>query len=225
MDGRRSRSKRPGERKAFQLLGDLAYTELRKSINERKLQPGERLREVELAERLGVSRTPVREAIKRLEAEGLIQFAPLRGFVVAELSRRQVMELYAMREVLEGAAAGFAAEQASPVEIKLLGELFAHLKSATTPDEAVTATRRLHQLICEAAHNEYLTKGMNALQDALALLAPNTYVSPGRLEASIRENQKIVRAIAARDVTAAEQAAREHIRAAGAARLSAMLES
>ena len=95
------------------LRGEFAYAQLRADIRGGKLMPGDRLRETEIADRLNVSRTPVREALKRLESEGLVVFSQPRGMTVAELAPGQVLELYAMREVLEGAAARFAAEHAS----------------------------------------------------------------------------------------------------------------
>jgi len=96
---------------------------IREAIQDGRYQPGARLRETEIAERLKVSRTPVREALRRLESEGLLGFVPWRGVVVAQLDRRQVMELYAMRAILEGAAAGLAARQVQPAEIDLLAAL------------------------------------------------------------------------------------------------------
>src|ERR1019366_613383 len=119
-------------------LPEFVYGQLRSAIRNRQLKPGDRLREVELAERLGVSRTPVREALKRLEADGLTEVAPPRGFVVTELTHRRVMELYAMREILAGVAARFAAEQASPMEIQTLQELVAQQASAK---DAIAAAR------------------------------------------------------------------------------------
>src|SRR5260370_15580930 len=104
-------------------LPDFVYGRLRSEIRHQELKPGDRLREADLAERLGVSRTPVREALKRLEADGLAQVAPPRGFVVTELTHRRVMELYAMREVLAVVASRFAAEQASLMESQTLQQL------------------------------------------------------------------------------------------------------
>jgi DNA-binding GntR family transcriptional regulator len=187
------------------------------------LLPGDRLRETEIAVRLGVSRTPVREALKRLESEGLVAFNQPRGLVVNALTHGQVLELYSMREVLEGAAARFAGAQASKLEIDALQQIHAHQARARTPKEAAVANRRLHDAIAAAAHNEYLLRAMNVLTDALALLGTTTYSVPGRMESGARENGEIVDAIARRDPDAAEAAARRHIRAAGALRLAMRL--
>src|SRR5438105_12564003 len=155
--------------------GEFVYAELRDAIRSRVLLPGERLREAAIADQLGVSRTPVREALKRLEADGLVAFNQPRGLVVNELTQAQMLELYAMREVLEGAAARFAGEQASLLEIDALKRLLANQLAAKTPGEAAAANRRLHDTIARAAHNDYLLRAMNVLTDALALLGKTTY--------------------------------------------------
>ena len=199
--------------------GEFVYSELRAAIGNGRLIPGERLRETEIADQLGVSRTPVREALKRLESEGLVAFNQPRGLIVNDLSQAQILQLYAMREVLEGAAARFAGEQASALELDALKHLLANQRAAKTPAEAAVANRQLHDAIARAAHNEYLLRAMNVLTDALALLGKTTYTVPGRMATGLRENAEIVHAIVERDPDAAEKAARRHILAAGAVRL------
>ena len=98
----------------FPSLGEYAYERLRTHIREGALPPGTRVREAEVAGQLGISRTPVREALRRLEADGFLTFEPHRGMVVVQLDHQSVMELYAMREALEGTAAGLAAQHAHP---------------------------------------------------------------------------------------------------------------
>jgi DNA-binding GntR family transcriptional regulator len=200
-------------------LPDFVYGRLRSEIRNQELKPGDRLREADLAERLGVSRTPVREALKRLEADGLAQVAPPRGCVVTELTQRRVMELYAMREVLAGVAARFAAEQASPMEIQTLQELVAHQGTAKDAIEAARLNDRLREAITSAAHNEFLTRATNSLNDSLELLGTTTYSMPGRIESGWKENRKIVEAIARRNGSAAEEAARLHVRNAAKLRV------
>jgi DNA-binding GntR family transcriptional regulator len=201
------------------LRGEFVYTQLRTEIVGRSLLPGERLREVDIAERLGVSRTPVREALKRLESDGLVAFNAARVLVVAELTHNKVMELYAMREVLSGAAARFAAEQASPLEVEHLKQLAGAAGSGQTAEEAAALNRRLHDAIARAAHNDYLLRAMMVLSDAMALLGDTTYSVPGRIESGREENQIIVECIVAGDTAGAEEAARQHIRRAGSVRL------
>lgn len=200
-------------------LAEYVYAQLRQEIRNQQLTSGERLREVDIAERLSVSRTPVREALKRLESEGLVHFAPPRGFVVVRLSSAQVMELYAMRKVLVGAAVRFAAEQASPIEIQSMQQILLQLERAKKPDNVATINRRLYEAIVAAAHNEYLYKAANVLNDALGLLGTTTYSMPGRIKAGLEENKKIVACITRHDPDGAEHAAREHISAATKLRL------
>ncbi len=202
------------------LRGEFVYAAVRDDIASGRLRPGDRLRETEIAERMGVSRTPVREALKRLEADGLVSFGQPRGLTVTDLSHGQILDLYAMREVLEGAAARFAAERASPLEVATLRQILEQHKSATAPDEVAAANRQLHGAIVSAAHNIYLQRVMNVLSDALVLLGTTTYSVPGRIASGWKENAEIVDCIARGDAVAAEKAAQAHIRAAGAIRVA-----
>src|SRR5262249_16602450 len=105
------------------LRGKRAYDRLKAEIGTDAMPPGSRVRENDIAERLGISRTPVREALRKLEADGLIAHVPHQGAVVAELDRQAIIELYDMREVLEGTAARYAARLASEADILDLEEL------------------------------------------------------------------------------------------------------
>jgi DNA-binding GntR family transcriptional regulator len=201
------------------LRGEFVYAHLRNEIRSGALMPGSRMRETEIAERLQVSRTPVREALKRLQSEGLVTFSQPRGMTVTELSAAQVLELYAMREILEGAAARFASEHASAMEVETLKHLVAQHPSIRTPEEAHLNNRRIDEAIASAAHNIYLLKALNVLQDAVSLLGPTTYHVPGRIKIGLNEIAHVVNAIANRDPDEAENAARSAVRAAGALRL------
>src|SRR6476661_5280826 len=109
---------------------DFVYDSLRDAISDGRIAGGERVREEEVARNLGVSRTPVREALQRLQQRGLLALGAGRGLVVAQLSQQQVVELYAMREILEGSAARFAAKHATAAEIEILYQLQEELKTA-----------------------------------------------------------------------------------------------
>jgi DNA-binding GntR family transcriptional regulator len=197
-----------------------AYQQLLSAIISGELQPGCRIREVELAEWLNISRTPVREAVRRLESEGLICIAGHKGMAIAELDYQAVMELYQMREVLEAAAASLAAKHASEPEIYSLGEIFNQEKQQHHNSAAqAEINRAFHNAIYHAAHNRYLLKSLNSLRDAMALLGASTYALPSRGEAALVEHQRIIEAIEKGDSAAAEQAARDHIRAAQKARI------
>lgn len=196
-----------------------AYQQLLNAILSGQLKPGSRIREVELAEWLDISRTPVREAIRRLESEGLICIAGHKGMAIAELDYQAVMELYQMREVLEATAASLAAKHASEPEVFSLREIFQQEQLQSDPAEQAKTNRAFHNAIYHAAHNRYLLKSLNSLRDAMALLGATTYALPSRSESALAEHQRIVQAIEDGDSAAAEQAARDHIRAAQQARI------
>ena len=197
-----------------------ASASLRDAIREGRHGGGSRIREGEVVRALGVSPTPVREALARQQARGLLEMAP-GGLVVAELTRPQTIELYAMREILEGSAARFAAQHASPGEIGSLHMLaLAFAEASEEPERLAVLNRDFHEAVVQAAHNRYLTRTLDELHDSLALLPGTTFAMPGRPAEAVAEHGRILDAIERRDPEAAEQAAREHIRRALETRLS-----
>ncbi len=207
-------------------LGTSVYNELRQRIVNGQLKSGERLREVELASLLGVSRTPVREAIKRLESEGFASYVSSRGAVVTELTPEQAVELYAMREILEGAAARFAAQHAYPAEIQMLEYLLeAERQLGEDPEEQANLNRKFHGSIYGMAHNRYLLAVLTKARDYMVLLHKTAYFAPGRAESAYREHVAIVDAIRRGDAQAAEEAARAHIREAQRIRMMLQFSS
>jgi DNA-binding GntR family transcriptional regulator len=181
---------------------------------------GDRLREEEVAQRLKVSRTPVREALGRLAARGFVAPAGGRGLIVRSLDISEVLELYTMREILEGAAARLAAEHASRPEIDALTDIEqAFAEHADDPVEMAELNRAFHEAICRAARNRYLDGASKELQDWIALLGPTTFSVVGRPATSRREHRAIINAIAAHDGDKAEKLARTHIREALRCRL------
>ncbi|MFC4352623.1 GntR family transcriptional regulator [Fodinicurvata halophila] len=202
---------------------EAAYQKLKEAIKKGSMAPGMRVREVEIAERFGISRTPAREAIRRLESEGLISFVPHNGAVVSKLDHQQTMELYDMREVLEGTAASFAARHASTAELEELEDLIAsETEVAEDPDQLANLNRLIHSAIYRAAHNRFLEKSLLGLRDSMALLGGTTLAIEGRCTAAHQEHLAILDAIRARDEVRAEQAARAHIRNAQRMRLKLM---
>ena len=218
------RSAKPGASKASR--GDLAYEQLFESIESGSLMPGTRLREIELSEWVGASRTPIREALGRLESEGLITRDPSRGMIVAELDHGMVAELYDMREVLEGTAAGLAARHASDAEIDTLREIIQRDREiGADPTRLARNNRLFHEAMFRCAHNRFLMRFVNSLRQSMVLLGRTTLGIAGRPETARAEHDAIVAAIARRDIEAATAAARAHIRAAYRARLGLMLET
>ncbi|TCT05007.1 GntR family transcriptional regulator [Aquabacter spiritensis] len=198
------------------------YETLRDGIRLGTWRRGERVREETVARALGVSRTPVREALSRLQARGLLEVTAA-GLVVATIARPQTLELYAMREVLEGSAARFAAQHAAPSEIASLTQLSgAFAEAVGDPARLAALNRQFHAAIQDAAHNRYLVRMLEDLGDALALLPGTTFELPERGRLAVAEHAAILAGIAQRDPDAAEQAARAHIRRAQEARLDLM---
>jgi DNA-binding GntR family transcriptional regulator len=201
---------------------ELAYKRLRHGIRVGEFRPGQRLREAELATQLNVSRTPIREAIRRLASDGLIEVAPSRGVMIIRLDKQRVRELYALRETLEGAAARMAAQHASPAEIATMRELLEAGKAAQELGQIARLNQLFHQAIQDAAHNRYLAQALVQLSDSLALLPGTTYEVPGRSEAAYEEHMAIVNAIEGRQPEKAEEFACHHIAMAGQTRIRMM---
>lgn len=182
------------------------------AIRSGQLAPGMRLRETKLAEWLSMSRTPVRQAIHRLETEGLLTTTPRRGLLVTQVDAEFVAELYLMRGLLEGTAARLAAESASPSDLRLLSDMAqAELDGAEPTAES---NRKLHSLVYRSAKNRFLLKSLNALNDSLALLGRSTLADRARAQQAAREHAAVIEAIVARDPDSAEALMRRHIRCA-----------
>lgn len=200
--------------------GEAVYRHLCAAMRSGELRPGDRLREEDVARQLGVSRTPVREALGRLLARNLVETSGGRGLVVRNLSTGEVIELYAMREIIEGAAASLAAQQASQPEIANLVDIAAEFRESLDDAQRLArCNRRLHEAIYRAAKNRYFDSASHELQDAIALVGPTTYTLQDRPVAAAEEHEQIVKAIARRDATLAEHLARAHIREALRTRL------
>jgi len=203
-------------------LGEVVFRALREALRSGIYKPGDRLREEEVAERLNVSRTPVREAFGRLVSKGLVVPGQGRGLIVRRLDQTEVVELYAMREILEGAAARLAAKHASDPEIEALRDLEAGFESATNAEEMARFNLLFHESIFACSRNRYLDSALQELQDAIALLGRTTFSVEARPEAAIREHHDLIAAIAAQDADKADALARAHIRESLRARLKIM---
>lgn len=189
-----------------------AYDLLLEAIDAGDLAPGSRLREVDLAAQFGISRTPVREALKRLEVQGLVSHEPHHGAVVASLDYGQVSELYALREVLEGTAARLAAIHASAAEVEVLREMVERDRGLQSkPHDLARANKAFHHQLHLSAHNRFLNQALEAMRMSLVLLGGTTLAAPKRGAQSVREHAAIVAAVAKHDPDAAEAAARGHI--------------
>ncbi|MGB3339467.1 MAG: GntR family transcriptional regulator [Devosia sp.] len=202
------------------MLGQSAYQAILDSIRSGIYTPGDRLLEEEVAERLGMSRTPVREAMGRLQEKGLLQPAPGRGLAIATLSMEQVFELYAIRGELEALVAKFAAQHATDAEILNLADLNLQFGAAPMPQEAARLNRGFHDRLYDAARNRYLRAAVEDLHETIALLPSTTFVQENRVLTATREHSDILDAIVARDQERAATAAKAHISHSLAVRLA-----
>lgn len=207
---------------AESLQGNATYDALLTEIREERLAPGDRLRETDIARRFGVSRTPVREAIRQLEAEGLVTHLPRVGATVRKLDYSEVMELYEMRSVMESTAARMAARAASDVEIAELVAMGDEITKVGKGTEASRLNRQFHRALLEASKNRFLIKSMLALQKTMLILGRTTLADAERYESAITEHNEILAALVARDGETAEKAMLSHIAAGQRARIRAL---
>ncbi|MCP5036297.1 MAG: GntR family transcriptional regulator [Rhodobacteraceae bacterium] len=196
-----------------------AYELVLDAIDTGLYRPGERLVESELAERFGVSRTPIREALQRLETQSLLT-RDGRSLIVASLDHNQLAELYAVRAELEGLAAKLAAQHAADEEIRVLREMVeSDRKLLDQPEALARANRRFHRLLHHASHNRYLVQQLELVHRTMALLATTSLSAEGRSLKAVDEHDAIISAIEARDGKAAQGALRTHISKAFETRL------
>ena len=209
-------------------LADQAYQQIRRAIRQRRFRAGDRLREVELAEMFGLSRTPIREALSRLQAEGLAAENAQRGFTLIEFDHAMVTELYVLREALEGTAARLAARSIDDAELELLRtlqrEYAAMLHQGREPD-LTEKNRQFHEALCLCARNRFLLRTLDPVHDALGLLGESNLVNPERALQNVTDHAAIVDALERRDAETAESLVRAPVRAAYAARIRRMFSS
>lgn len=196
-----------------------AYALILAAIEAGTYRPGDRLVESELAERFGVSRTPVREALQRLETQAML-IRDGRSLIVAALDHDQLAELYTVRAELEALAARLAARHATPEEVRVLAQMVeADRAIVADPQALARANRRFHHLLHRASHNRYLVQQLDLLNRTMALMARTSFAAEGRAPRALDEHQAIVDAIAAGDGAGAAEALRRHISQAYETRL------
>lgn len=192
-------------------LSEWAYLQIRENILSRQFRSGEVLTENTLAKQLGISRTPVRDALKQLHAEGLCMTTSDNKFVVPSLSTQSVLERYVVREALEATAARAAAQHARDFEIaSLRNQILQQRSAADDPEQLAQLNRLFHQSIHRMSRNVYLGKVMEGIQVFMLLLNTNEYDVAGRSVQALIEHEELVEAIARRDPDAAESASRRH---------------
>ncbi len=196
-----------------------AYSMILNAIDMGDYKPGDRLVESDLADRFGVSRTPIREALQRLETQSLLA-RDGRSLIVASLDHNQMAELYVVRRELEGLAARLAARHANSEEIAVLCEMVAADDALVDQPAALArANRRFHKQVHLASHNRYLVQQLDLVHRTMALMATTSLAAQGRGEVAQGEHKAIVEAISRRDEEGAARALEEHISNAFVTRL------
>lgn len=203
--------------------GEAAFVKLMAAIEAGTYRPGDRLRETEVADRLALSRTPVREALRRLEAEKIVEHRPRIGAVIRTLGQTEVVELYEMRLVLERTAAEMAAKHAAEAEVDGMAELNEVIgQEGIVPSRAAALNQQFHQAIYLAARNQFLLEAARAMNNALLLLGPTTLADADRIATVARQHQQIIDAIGAGDVEQAGATAEAHLQTSLRYRLGVM---
>ena len=210
---------------SYQPLREVVCETLRDAIRKGVLKPGERLMEIQLAEELGVSRTPVREAIRKLELEGYVIMMPRRGTYVASQSIRDVNEVFEIRITLDSLASGLAAERITDEELERLQHLLVAIGGyieANDMDKIVETDMEFHDLLYQASRNSRLVGIIFNLREQLTRFRATSMSFPGRLKATHEEHCRIVDAIAKGDVKAAQEASEYHMEQAERTLLTSM---
>jgi DNA-binding GntR family transcriptional regulator len=195
-------------------LSATAYESIFTGIQAGRLKPGALIREAELTLSLGMSRTPLREALQRLQTDGLIVMEAQRGFRIVRLTRLELTELFTAREWAEAAAASLAARFAGEADVACMRQIHSREeKSARDLAAGARYNQQLHATIHDCSRNRYLIAHLRKLTALLALAGDSTRRSAGRTKDALSEHRAIIDAIESHDADLAEQRMREHIRA------------
>jgi len=195
-------------------LKDQAYQAIKDAILAVKLKPGEALVESELAEQLGVSKTPVRDALLELEREGLVTKILFKGTYVSEVTERDVREIFELRAVLEGLAARLAAPLLSEEELERAEELLAAQEEALSEGKIELASqlgKQFHDMIIQKADNRRLVPILRNLDDHLQRFRLLSDQISGRLNKSVKEHRRVLLALKEKDPGVAEEMVRAHL--------------
>lgn len=185
--------------------------QLRQRIFRRELEPGCWIDELKIAEEFGISRTPLREALKVLAAEGLVTMKVRRGAYVTEMSEKDLRDVYHLLSLLESDAAAVVATQASAAQLQSLQTLHTELEGAVQERERFFAlNEQFHMLLLELADNRWRSQVVSDLRKVMKLNRHNSLFKQGRMEDSLREHRAILAAIMAHNAPAAAQAMQTH---------------
>jgi DNA-binding GntR family transcriptional regulator len=195
----------------------LTVNKLRDAILRGHFKPGHRLVESELCRQVGVSRTSIREALRRLEAEKLVTIVPNKGPSVSVISWPEAEQIYQVRGLLEGEAAALFAPRATPADIAQMRAALAEFSKSVAEDDPIgrlESTTRFYQVILAGCGNSVIREILEGLVARINFLRARSMSRPGRSKDSMREMQRMLSAIVKKDATAARAATLEHVRAA-----------
>lgn len=204
----------PVDLTTYKPLSDVVCETLRTAIIAGVLKPGERLMEIQLAEELGVSRTPVREAIRTLEQEGFVEMLPRRGTYVANISIKDVLDVYEIRIALDVLAAGLAVKRITGDELDKLNQKLVQIRQAVeqgSMESIVKYDWEFHEVLYRASGNERLFGIINNLREQITRLRVTSMNYPGRVIDTLVEHELLVESIAKKDVELAKKYAYEHM--------------
>jgi len=199
---------------SYKPLRELVCEHIRQAIVDGTFSPGERLMEIQLAEDMGVSRTPVREAIRKLELEGFVVMIPRRGTYVANISIKDINDVYEIRTSLDVLAAGLAAERIEPEELQEMQRLLVEIGKAIEAgklQDIIALDTEFHDVLYKASRNERLRNIISNLREQITGIRGISMKYPGRLLDTMEEHRVLVECIAARDPEKAQAAARIHL--------------
>ena len=197
---------------------------VKESISTGKLMPGEKLCETKLAEDLGISRTPLREAIQTLEAEGFLKVMPRKGAVVSDFSKKDIRDIYEIKATLEGLAARLATDHISDEDIKHLKEINEKLKSMTLHNKSSVnhffkVHEKFHDIFLKACNNGRLYQLNCQLMEPFKRFRLASLAIPGRFKGAISTHEEIIEAFKSRDAAKVESLVIKNVRDGGAALL------
>jgi len=198
----------------YKPLRELVFEHLREAIISGRLKPGERLMEVQLAEEMGVSRTPAREAIRKLELEGLVVMIARRGVYVSNLSIKDVTETFEIRAALESLAAGLAAERITPEGLEQLERILVRIGECmddSDVDRLVELDEEFHSILFAASRNQRLTQIINNLREQINRFRKTSLSTPGRFRAVFEEHKRIAEAISQGNSPLAQALSKKHM--------------
>ena len=197
---------------SYKPLREIVFESMRDAIISGVLKPGERLMEIQLAEEMGVSRTPVREAIRKLELEAFVVMIPRKGAYVAGVSHKDVADVFEIRAALEGLAAGLAAERITEDEIEQMERVLL-FEDGEESDlvKIVARDTAFHALVYQASRNERLVQILANLREQIQRFRATSLAVPGRVLDAIKEHRAIVEALVDHNSEVAQELMTAHI--------------